>query len=421
MRKILIIATDDYLGAGRASYRIYQTLKKAGNDAYFLVRNKTRYDDPGIVSYDELVKKNFLHRGLSFAKKKLSPQRTYSIDPDYYFFEYPASIINVRKLAAKLPFIPDIIVATWISRFFKASDLSLLQQLTKSSLVLYPMDMSLLTGGCHYAWGCKGYTIDCDNCPAILTHEKKHLAKENLQNKIVSFRKSGANLITASAQLMSEAKQSKLFGGQTSLKKILLPVDEETFINNDRNYARKKFGIAPDSRIIFFGASLTEEKRKGVHFFLESLKLLKQESGNKEICILIAGKSNNSKLYESSPFPVVFTGYIDNDTDLSLAYQAADVFVCTSLQDSGPMMINESVMCGTPVVSFSIGVSDDLVENGISGYQVEVKDIKGLAQRISDILTLDDVQYSRLRESTRQVAVRKTGEKVFLNSFFSGL
>lgn len=419
MKKILIIATDDYLGAGRASFRIYETLKNEGHEVRLLVKNKTRYNDDHIIAYDELVKKNFSERARSYLQRKLTSTSNFSTDPDYYFFEHTYSGVNIRKLVLKLPFVPDIIVATWISRFLKASDLSLLQQLTNSSLVLYPMDMSLFTGGCHYAWDSKGYISDCNNCPAILDGKKKYIAQKNLLEKQTSFKNSGAKLITASDELLKQAQQSTIFKAQQHIPKILLPVDEKVFSNNDRLEARRRFKITDEEKVIFFGASLTEEKRKGVHLFINSLELLKKDylPGKSDVCIMIAGKSNNSELYRSIPFKVVFTGYIDNDEELSMAYRAADIFVCTSLQDSGPMMINESVMSGTPVVSFSIGVTADLVEDNISGFKVDIGDTKMLAQKMHEILSLNEQQYKSLRESTRRLAEGKTSTKVFLTSF----
>lgn len=396
-------------------------MKNAGHDVRLLVRNKTRSNDDHIFAYDKLVKKNIIERTLSYLKRKLSPPTTFLTDPDYYFFEHTYSDINIRKLVSKLPFVPDIIVATWISRFLKPSDLSQLQQLTHSSLILYPMDMSLFTGGCHYAWGSEGYISDCSNCPAIFDDKKKFIAKKNLYNKLISFKKSNVKLITASEELLKQAQRSKVFQTQQHIPKILLPVDENVFSNNERTEARRRFNINDDERVIFFGASLTEEKRKGVHLFIKSLEILKKEflSENSGICIMIAGKSNNSDLYNSIPFRIVFTGYIDNDEELAMAYRAADIFICTSLQDSGPMMINESVMSGTPVVSFSVGVTADLVEDNISGFRVNVGDTKELAAKISEILTLDEKQYQNLRESTRRLAEKKTSTQVFLTSFIS--
>ena len=57
-----------------------------------------------------------------------------------------------------------------------------------------------------------------------------------------------------------------------------------------------------------------------------------------------------------------------DDRIVALVYKAADVFACPSIDDFGPMMINESVICGTPVVAFRSGVAPDLIRSDSLGY-----------------------------------------------------
>ena len=51
-----------------------------------------------------------------------------------------------------------------------------------------------------------------------------------------------------------------------------------------------------------------------------------------------------------------------DDVTLALAYQAAEVFVCPSTEDTGPRMIPEAVLCERPVVALNSGGAPDLVE-----------------------------------------------------------
>lgn len=48
-------------------------------------------------------------------------------------------------------------------------------------------DMSILTGGCHYSWGCDGYTKDCSFCPALSSFPDKSISKKTLSKKMNSF------------------------------------------------------------------------------------------------------------------------------------------------------------------------------------------------------------------------------------------
>ena len=88
-------------------------------------------------------------------------------------------------------------------------------------------------------------------------------------------------------------------------------------------------------------------------------------------------------------------GYLDYIL-LAKAFQSSDVFLCTSIEDSGPMMINQSLMCGIPVVSFKMGVSLDLVKNNITGYLAQLKNCHDLAIGLTQILKLNVVESSNM-------------------------
>ena len=62
-------------------------------------------------------------------------------------------------------------------------------------------------------------------------------------------------------------------------------------------------------------------------------------------------------------------------------------------------------MCGTPVVSFEMGVAFDLVITGKTGYRAKLKDTNDLAKGIMNILTLDNTNYSKMADNCRKLAL----------------
>jgi glycosyltransferase involved in cell wall biosynthesis len=67
-------------------------------------------------------------------------------------------------------------------------------------------------------------------------------------------------------------------------------------------------------------------------------------------------------------------------------YRRAAVFVLPSAQETSPMVIAEAMAAGVPVVATRVGGVPYLVEDGRTGFFVEVGDIDGLAQRVGDLL-----------------------------------
>ena len=115
-------------------------------------------------------------------------------------------------------------------------------------------------------------------------------------------------------------------------------------------------------------------------------------------------------------FSITNLGYV-NYPVLAKAYQAADVFVCPSLEDSWPTMINQSIMSGTPVVSFLMGVAPDFIIKGQTGYSAELKNSKDLAYGLKCILDLNKRQQLEYSNSCRSLAYKLCSYDVFAEKF----
>ncbi|MFC1760092.1 glycosyltransferase, partial [Candidatus Neomarinimicrobiota bacterium] len=108
-----------------------------------------------------------------------------------------------------------------------------------------------------------------------------------------------------------------------------------------------------------------------------------------------------------------------NNERLASAFQAADLFVCPSIEDAGPMMINQSIMCGTPVVSFKMGVALDLIHTGITGYRATLRDINDMATGIKYILELDEKSYCKISQNCRELGLKLCHPKVRIESLMN--
>ena len=64
---------------------------------------------------------------------------------------------------------------------------------------------------------------------------------------------------------------------------------------------------------------------------------------------------------------IIYTGSIFNDRLMALTYSAADFFILPSKEDNLPNTMLESIACGTPVISFPIGDTKELLEDSKCG------------------------------------------------------
>ena len=82
-------------------------------------------------------------------------------------------------------------------------------------------------------------------------------------------------------------------------------------------------------------------------------------------------------------------GYVHSEIELVLSYQAADVFACPSMQDAGPMMVSQAMLCGTPVIAFDMGIVPELITSGENGYVARLGDAEDFARGLKTMLADD--------------------------------
>ena len=105
--------------------------------------------------------------------------------------------------------------------------------------------------------------------------------------------------------------------------------------------------------------------------------------------------------------------------DLIKAYSAADIFLSSSIDDAGPSMVNQSIMCGTPVLSFNIGSALYMVDNGQTGYRVPLKDVDAMANSLVEHFNLTDEERKVIRDNCRNKGLETGSRGMFAKRLVS--
>lgn len=419
---ILNLATSDEGGAGIASLYFNELFNKMGHKSLLFVK-QSKSTSKKVIAIKRLPANplsQFFLKVMNRLKRLMNKNGTSSFENRYFFFNVDESeeYISASQILEALPFKPDVILLHWISNFINSITIHELAKKTHAKILWLMIDNAPLTGGCHYPWDCKGYQSDCADCPAILDNSKNDISKRNLALK-KHYLPENMELISCSESDFMRAKGSALFKDKT-VHKILFPIDENKFAPANKNLAKQFFCIAAGKKVIFYGASTLSNVRKGEQCFLKALLILqemikKEGRALNEWVVLVAGRGDK-KLFNHFEIPVLHTGFL-NEGGVIKAYQAADVFVSPSIEDSGPLMVNQSVMCGTPVVAFETGVALDLVITKKTGYLAKMKDSEDLAMGIKTILELNKVEYDNMSKYCRELGMRKCHSKVQANAF----
>ncbi len=414
---ILILNTHNPLKeSGIVALDLFNQLKRSGHEVKLLVNCYIRNYPEGIISIEssfsarwKILMGKFEWR-LNKLRKLLKVKEKYQKNPNYYFFEVDEKkqIYKTKRLIKLAGIKPDIIIILFAKDFINSKNIYELYIKTNAKIFWLMYDMAPFTGGCHYAWDCEGYKNSCGKCPGLYSSNPFDISYKNLVYKKYFLNKTDIRIVAGSEWQYRQVKQSTLFR-DFKINKILTSCNIEIFKPLTKEISRKKYSIPLDRKVIFFGASGLDAERKGIKYLLEALKELKEvfakkpEFGN-EILLLIAG-NHLDEIIKFLPFNYQYLGFLDNTYGIASAYQAADLYVCSSIEDSGPTMINQSLMCGTPVVSFEMGVAIDLVINSKTGFRVKLKDSKALAQAMYDVLSMSDSDYLEMKKNCRELAL----------------
>lgn len=309
----------------------------------------------------------------------------------------------------------DLVITLFWEDMMTARTLKAVYDKLHCPILIYAVDMFPMTGGCFYFRECRRYTDRCGKCPALNSTRDNDPTRLNyLMKKSVYDSIECAYL--GNSWMLGYVDQTDLFRNSL-VRKALILVNEHTFDVRPADEARRRFGIGEEKKFVLFaGAQRIAEKRKGFDYLIESMRLFAQglsEQQRRQVVLLLAGMNKeHTDLHALFDIEVIEAGMLGTE-DLSLAYSAASVFVSPSVDDAGPSMVNQSLMCGTPVVSFATGVALDLVEQGVSGYRAQYRDAADLARGIRSVYDLNDSAYRTLRASCRQTALRHCSFSAF--------
>lgn len=275
-------------------------------------------------------------------------------------------------------------------------------KLTAKPTVFTLHDMWSFTGHCAYSYDCDRWKNGCGKCPYPHTYPAIKKDNTHLEWRLKNWVYSRAHLtiITLSNWLTAQVKQSML--NRFPIHYIPNGIDTEAYQPLDKQQCRNVLGIPQGKKILMFGADSLKDPRKGGELLLQVLSNL-PTSLKAEIVLLIFGSSGEA-ISESLGMQTLNLGYINSDRLKAIAYSAADLFVFPTRADNLPLVLQESMACGTPMVSCNVGGVSDLVRPNITGYLAKPEDPQDFGNGIVQLLE-DQQLWARMRQNCRAIAL----------------
>ena len=392
--KVLHLSTyDDCGGAARAATRLHRALLADGVDSRMVVMEKSG-DAPAT---EQLCGRLLSIRNALRMRSDANRVRRYADRQDAFFSSNWKSNGTLLRRIEEIA--PDVVHLHWFQQgFFSLRDLAKIG----TPLVWTLHDSWAFTGGCHCPQECLRYREKCGNCPILRSGTENDLSRRIFDRKAEVYpRLKGLRIVTPSEWLASSARQSALLGG-AAISVIPNALDVERFRPMERQAARSLLGLPPERKLILFGAvNALRDANKGCDLLQMALVSLECKE---EIELVLFGAPEDEKLPELA-VPVRNLGVFRDDAALCALYNACDVMVVPSRQESQCQTATEALACGTPVVAFRASGVQEVIVHGEDGYLAVPFDVADFARGIETMLNAADAE--RLRERAREEAVRR--------------
>jgi glycosyltransferase involved in cell wall biosynthesis len=414
-KKILLLSTrDSYGGSAEWMYNAALMLHNNGHEVALLVAEKHKNDEFIYQVPTSQKKKSIPQRLINYIFHKLglkSSQVKLKTKPEYSFFQ--------DEDETQKYFSPDIILVGLTYKFVNYKTLFELTKVSKSGVYLVVLDMSTFTGGCHVVNTCRKFTDECNNCPGVLIGDLNY-TKQNLLIKKELATEGNFKVLYGSGWGLEQANKSVV---TKNLQKIFMGscVDTTLYTNKNRSIAKKIFDIETSSKVIFAGSESSKDKRKGWSFLVESLSQLYTKLNDKDrnnTLILLTSKYIDKESFTNEiPFSTKFIDYVTDNRLLSLVYQASDIFLCTSIEDLGPVMVTQALSSGTPVVGFKMGLlyDDSLVTDFTNGYRANLGDTISLTEGMEYFLKNSESEFQIASKNARDAVIKKSSGDFFVS------
>lgn len=372
MKVLQINQSDIAGGAGIAGYRLHQALLAQGIESNLLVGRKLS-SDPNV---ELLGRKGIVDRSLVFAGQAIGLNyvlgrsgRRLARHPSVT----QADVLNLHNLHTG-----------YINYLF-------LRPLIRSKpTVLTLHDMWAFTGHCAYSFDCERWRQGCGQCPDKAAYPAVFIDNTRLEHRLKRhvFGEGNLSVVTPSRWLAALARDSLL--GKHPVECIPNGVDLAVFRPLDKAQCRAILGLPESVMVLCFAAEYLNDTRKGGALLIEALRRLSKEAKS-SLCLLTFGHSMQE--LQGLGIHTVEMGYLGSDRLKAVVYSAADAFVLPSMADNLPLVLQEAMACGTPLVGFDAGGIPELVRDGVTGRLAAKGDVDSLAAAISQ--TMEDATTRR--------------------------
>jgi len=227
----------------------------------------------------------------------------------------------------------------------------------------------------------------------------------NLANYVIVNSEAGKKIVIK-RDGFPEEKIKIIYNGINLSRVEILERNHKLQIANHKQSTNSKTQNTNDLIKIGFVGRLGPQK--GLNYLIEAVAILKNKTKGFAVYIIGEGPERNNleKLVRDSDVEniICFLGYKERAWEYIREF---DLLVLPSLWEGFPNVVMEAMACSVSVIATKVSGVPELIEDGKTGFLVEPKNSKKLADKIEYVLNLSEEEKKKIIENARKALEEK--------------
>ena len=153
---------------------------------------------------------------------------------------------------------------------------------------------------------------------------------------------------------------------------------------------------------------------KGIKEYYEAAKILKNE--NIEFIFIGDTDDGNISCASKNFLKNGNVKWLGHRNDIKDQIASCDIFVLPSYREGVPRTLLEASSMGKPIVTTNTVGCKEVVDDGINGFLVPIKDSKSLAEKIKNLANNYELR-ENMRKASREKALNEFDDKVIVEQY----
>lgn len=326
-----------------------------------------------------------------------------SDDSNTYDFDFFVKDATKNFIMLKEFYDTDILHLHLIHNIFDLNYLPLISRLKPTIITLH--DPFFLAGHCVHHFDCNKWQSHCKDCPYLDSEFAldRDYSSLNFELKKRAIQDSQITAIVASKWMENKIRKSPIWS-KKEIHYLPFGVNHDLFKPGKKSTVRKGLNIPQKDLVLM--VRVNKGEFKGLDIIKKSLS---QIHSNRKITIITVDQVGLLAEYQDR-YNVIDYGWVLDDNLLVSLYQACDLFLMPSRQETFGMMAIEAMSCGKMVLAVEgEGTAlPEVIDSPNCGIAVEEENYASELQRLIDNLTEITIREKKCLKLAREKYSKKT-------------